>query len=215
MTRQRGWMLVGIVAAASVAAMAGGGLAQTAQPARRGPRVPTVAVVDVEKVFNGLKEKLSFEADFKDRLKKVQDEREKREKELRDLDDKLKLADASSPDYRQHQDELERKTLEFEAWGRFQRNTGARESRLQTVEFYDKIQKAIGKMAQAQGYDLVLFKESADLSGMARVEDPSGLIRGRKVLYAAGDLEITDGLIQSMNNEWQNRAGGAGTAPAR
>lgn len=167
-------------------------------------RPTAVCVIDVEKVFNSLSEKAQIEADLNTKQEKLMQERTDREKELRDMKKDLEVLNATHPAFKQKQDDLEKKVFDLQAWAQWQTNAMSRENRLQITGLYNKITSSAGKVARDNGYDVVLFKEpAADFVGIP-AEKLSDALRSRKVLWTAEDLDVTEQVIQAMNNEFKN-----------
>ena len=76
---------------------------------------------------------------------------------------------------------------------------------LQTGSMYRKLIDAMGKVATENGYDMVIFKEKEIPFNKLKPEALSTYIAMRKVLWVRNDLDITDQVVQRMNNEWRNR----------
>lgn len=192
-----------IVAAAAVLVVSTAFVSTFASQMLKG-RPTAVAVIDVEKVFNALAEKTQIEADLNSRQEKLVAERQERERELKNIKAELDLLNPSNPGFLKKQEELERKLVDLQVWGQWQTQSMMRENRLQITGLYNKITAACGKVSKGNGYDVVLFKESTTDFSNVKNEELSGVIRSRKVLWAAEDLDITDQVIQAMNNDYKN-----------
>lgn len=199
MTRQNTFILLTAAALLSVSLFVG----VQANNLLKG-RPTAVCVVDVENVFNHINEKTQIEADLNSRQEKLVKERQDREAELRELRKDLDVLSASTPAFKQKQDDLEKKVFDLQAWAQWQTNAMARENRLQITNLYNKITASAGKLAKETGYDVVLFKEPAADFGNVTPEKLSEALRARKVLWTAEDLDITDQVVQAMNNEYKN-----------
>lgn len=196
-------MMIALLVAAVVAF---GGLgAATANHLMKG-RPTAIAVCDVQRLFDSLKEKAQVEGDLQVQAQKLQQEKTDREKDLRQLQSDLEILAPDTPAYDQKQDELERKAVELQAWAQFQQNKLNRERAVQIEGIYRKMADAIGRVAKENGYDVVLFKEAEINFRGAKPEQLSGLIQIRKVLFAVDDLDVTDVTVSKMNNEFVNRA---------
>ncbi len=168
-------------------------------------RTTSVAVCDVQVTFASLKEKAQIEADIQTQKQRLQQEKQKREQEIRQLQSDLEILSPDTPAYDQKQQELEQKSIRFQAWAAFQNKKLNRVRALQVEKIYKHMIDAIGRVAQENGYDLVLYKEGAVKFRGAKPEQLSGLIQIRKVLWSAEDLEITELVVTTMNNEFVNQ----------
>ncbi|MCE9591791.1 MAG: OmpH family outer membrane protein [Planctomycetes bacterium] len=194
--------LIVLISAASLLTLSLFAGAQTARLLKGRPTA--IGVVDVEKVFNTLAEKMQIEADLNTRQENLKKERDSREKELRDLKKDLEVLNASNPAFKTKQEELEKKVFDLQAWAQWQTNMLSRENRLQITGLYNKITSAAGKVAKDSGYDVVLFKEPAADFGNVTPEQLSMALRSRKVLWTAEDLDLTEQVVQAMNNDYKN-----------
>ncbi len=172
----------------------------------------TVAVVDVQKAFDALKEKVQVEAELQTQADVVKSEDNKRAGKLKELQQDLSILAAGTPAFDKKQEELERAALDRQVWLQFQQGKLNRERAIRIENIYAKMVGAIGRVASAGGYKLVLFKEpTVNLGQITKPEQISAVIGARKVLWSADELDLTDEVIQRMNNEFQ--AGGT-PAPA-
>lgn len=168
-------------------------------------RPTAIAVADIQLVFESLKEKMEIEADLKSRLEQLNQDEQKRKQELQELKSDLDILAADTPAFNEKQNKLEQSAIELQSWRTFQTQKLNRERGIQVERLYRKVLDAVGRIAQQDSYDIVLFKEKpADFTG-AKPEALNTLIQVRKVLWSADDLDVTDQIIQLMNNEFNNR----------
>ncbi len=167
-------------------------------------RPTAVAVMDVQVIFDSLKEKMQIEADLKSQLEQINTDDQDRKQELQELRSDLDILAPDTPAYNEKQSQLEQKAIELQAWRNFQTQKLNHERGLQIEKLYRKMLTAAGQLCKQNGYDLVLFKEQAVNFAGAKPEALKTLIQVRKVLWSADDLDITDQVIQLMNNEFTN-----------
>ena len=168
-------------------------------------RPTATAVADVQLVFESLKEKMQIEADLKSQLEQLNQEEQIRKQKLQELKSDLEILAPDTPAYNEKQSSLEQKAIELQAWQGFQTQKLNRERGLQIERLYRKMLDAIGRLAKQNGYDLVMFKEKPANFRGAKPEALNTLIQVRKVLWAAEELDLTDQIIQMMNNEFNNQ----------
>jgi len=175
-----------------------------AQPAG-GAQPTAVAVVEVGTVFNTCKEKVDIDADARSGQERADVDKDEREKDIKTLQFDLELINPNSPQSKKKRQEIERKVIEYQVEIQFRRQQIGREQMRRYELLYTKLRDTAGEVAQANGYDLVLFKEKEEL----RYKTPQDLVNqigGRKVLWAAERLNMTDQVIQRLNNAWDARA---------
>ncbi|MBI1337055.1 MAG: hypothetical protein GC164_08845 [Phycisphaera sp.] len=178
----------------------------TAQGRTAGRGRPTaVAVCDVQRAFDAMEEKKHVEADLQTRAQKLQQEKQDREKEITQLQSDLDMLAPDTPAYDQKQADLERRAIEYRAWLEFQTNKLNRDRATSIESLYRKLLDSIGTVAKDNGYDMVVFKETAVNFKGAKPEQLSALIQVRKVLWASDDLDITDLAITQVNNAFNTK----------
>lgn len=170
-------------------------------------RPVAVGVVDVQKVFDSLAEKVQADADLQTKADRLQQEGQDRERKLQDLQKDLEvLAAPGSPTHTQKQEELERLAIEFQSWRNFQSQKLQRERAIRYEQLYRRMSETLGQLARENNFDVVLFKEGAFDTRNVKPEQLGTVIQLRKVLWTADDLDLTDMLVQRMNNEFKNMA---------
>ena len=163
-----------------------------------------VAVVDIVMVLESLKEKVQVEADLKTRLERLNEDEQNRKKDLQALQGDLEILAPGTPAFQEKQDELEKGVIELQAWKGFQQKKLYRENAVHIENLYRKATESIGAVARENGYDIVMFKEKPVDFSSAKPEALSTLIQVRKVLWVSDELDLTEQVIQRMNNEFTN-----------
>lgn len=164
-----------------------------------------VAVVEVQRVIDSLKEKVSIEAQMQQHNDQVQKEKTDRENEVKQLQSELGLLTPGTENHRKKLEVAEKKVIELNAWLQYENNKLVRERGTQIEGLYKKMLNAIADVAKTNGYQAVLFAEGP---AEFRAENPqqlSTLIQIRKVLYYDPTMDITDLVTTKMNNDFQNR----------
>ena len=193
-------ILVTVVAAAAFLAVLAG--VTTAQ--RLAPAPAAVAVVDVAKVYMALAERNEMEADYEKMRRDISEEDEDRREKIAERQEDLKLTQAGSDAYGQKRNELEMAALTLQAWQEFKKRELSREQTIQKEKLYKTILAAIGDFAEANEYDLVLYKEAKVNFSNIDPKQVDTLIALRKTLWAREGMDITDPLIAKMNNDFTN-----------
>ncbi len=164
-----------------------------------------VAVVDVQKAFDALREKVQVEAELKSAADVVMQEDARRKQALEALQTDLQILARNTPPYDRKQEELERAALDRQVWLQFQQAKLNRERALRIENIYKKMTETIGRVATANGYKLVLFKEpDVNLAQITKPDQISAVIGARKVLWSADELDLTDQVIQKLNNDFSS-----------
>lgn len=163
-----------------------------------------VAIVDLERVMNGLTEKKRREDDMKALIGQRQASLDELKKTLDGLAKQLEVL---PKDDRTKMREIKQKQIETAA------TAEARKQALQTLisletgeilrEIYFKINDAISRVAAKDGWDLVLLdNRSIDIPDALTDREINFIIQSRTVLHAANSVDITDDIITLMNSEF-------------
>lgn len=164
-----------------------------------------VAVADLQEIFASLKEKTALEADLRSRGEKLQQEEQQRRKDIGQMRQDLEVLAPGTSAYQQKEEELSKAVLNLQVWSQFEQQKLNRERGLQIENLYRQSLDSISRVAQDNGYDLVLFKEGGPDFQYENAQQLSTLIQVRKVLYASDAVDITSQVIQRMNNEYDAR----------
>ena len=162
------------------------------------------AVVNVQHAFESLDEKTQVEADLKTRQEQVLQERQEKQESLKQLQQDLEILAPGTPAFQQKQEQLQKKALELKVWIEYQGQRLERERIIRLEALYRKLLESIGRVAKDNGYHVVLFQEDEVNFRNASANQISAAVQMRKVLWADEKLDLTDEVIQRMNNEWQN-----------
>jgi len=163
-----------------------------------------MAVVDIQDVFNGCKEKTTIDADVTQAIEKLNQEIEDGKLQIRQLQADLELLRAGEPAYEQKRQQIGKRLVELKVAEEFGKQRIGREQMIRYESLYRTMRSTCAEVAKAGGYDLVLYRESKKLQyqNFAQLVNQ---IAGRKVLYASEQLDITDPVLLKMNTQWQSR----------
>ena len=166
-------------------------------------RKTSVAVVSVGEVFNGMTEKSHVEADLQKKAEDLERLKEEKSGEIRDLQAELQLLKQDSPEWKAKAEEAQRKVFTLKAELEFRAAKLNRDNVLLKESLYRKILAATAQVAQSEGYDIVLFKESEPHFPTDKPQQVNALVELRKVMYASPDLDITDKVMTVVNNNFK------------
>ncbi len=194
--------LAGVLAASL---FTGAAVATAARP----PAQPTaVAVVDVPAILDGLNEKDRLEADLQTAIKDSRAKLEELTKEAMALQEELDpengILKQGSPEYIRALGRLIELQSQAKARSQVLEQTLSLQQGEMLRTLYEKIEAAITKIADRQGYDIVLLDDSTfPLSNPAPFNQTQGEILNRSVIYAHDSTDITDDVVTLLNNEYQ------------
>ncbi len=174
--------------------------------ARARRAAPTsVAVVDWLEVTQQLTEWQEIQARINDRTQELQEELNVDEKKLQDLNDVLKILPEAEREPKLRESELlsaqlRAKVQLFEQWMQ-------REELTEQLKIYEKIKEAVAVIAQNEGYDIVMWNDSASKSvNFDQLQDSAQRVATRHVMYASDAVDITDQVAAYLNGSGSSSA---------
>ncbi len=180
------------------------GLSMTLQ-AQNAPVASSVAVVDIETVFNELAERADVEADIQTRIGELQKWEQERKKAIQQIKADLDIMNPGTENYDKTRQQLERAVIELQVEIQVKQRQLEQEKAIQLEGLYRKIIDGIGAIAKQRGYSIVLLKDRMPNLQGANQQQIVALIQVRKLLYSAPEMDITDQVKQRLNNDYANR----------
>ena len=164
---------------------------------------PTVVgTVDLEGTFNGLQEWDQLQVSLSQRADGMQEELNRRQEELEGLEADLEDYPESSDKFKQAMKRYQMAAIELQGYVQFQQQKQKRYNDDKIFELYDKIKASAKALADEQGYDIILVDDSI-VAIPENSENILAQISSRRVLFARGEMDVTDRLIEVMNSEYQ------------
>ncbi len=168
---------------------------------------PVVAVVRIDPLFDGLKQK----ADAAAAVEQLQAEIEAEATIRREAAEALTEQHRNAVDATQREvlsDKIALETLKNASWLEAAKQELEVDKAVRLQDLYKKVYEAINSLALTEGYDLVIVDDSGaelpferNLRVLPQVQVIQKLAM-RKVLYVNSTLDVTDDLIMRMNNEF-------------
>ncbi len=168
---------------------------------------PVVAVVRIDPLFDGLKQK----ADAAAAVEQLQGEIEAEAKIRREAASALTEQHGNAVNATQREalsDKIALETLKNASWLEAAKQELEVDKAVRLQDLYKKVYDAINSLALTEGYDLVIVDDSGaelpferKLRVLPQVQVIQKLAM-RKVLYVNPTLDVTDDLIMRMNNEF-------------
>lgn len=201
-TRSARWIAVAALTAALSATLAWqAGAASTPAPVQATPT--TIAVVDMVRVFDQLKEVRAREVKFQQQLQTFRAEINELTAEIDRLDADLKTLDLTPLAEREKAGkkfELEKlREARVAVLNRF----AAIDSGTVYREVYESVRVTVAQMAQQQGIDLVLMDDRPmPVPANAPDTQVQSAILSKSVLFAVDSIDLTNLVITRMNNDF-------------
>ena len=171
---------------------------------------PTVVVtLNLQRVVAQLDERAESAVSLEEMRKRAADQDVVWQQDLEALEAELKAIPATQPESAEaKRDKLRLKVLEYNEWVRLQSERLDIETSLLLRDLYRSVQGELAELCEVQGYDIVLIDDSRKelivnkkLNVQLELQVRKQLSE-RRVLYASPNVDITDALIERMNNKF-------------
>lgn len=173
-----------------------------AQTGREIRAMPTrVAVCDIAEVFNNYKRAKDLTAKLDARRQRIKNENTKRGKAIEALQMELESLKENSKKYEQTFDEIQRLSIERQAWLQYEDSLAIRNHHRLTKEMYEQTLAMVNVIAKAKGLDLVLYCEGK-IPPTQNITELLRVVRARKVLYSADTIDITEETLRRINETY-------------
>lgn len=197
----------GLVCLTGVSYFVGTAAAQKNAPADDGPH--KVALIDMGYVFNEYEKLKVLQEDFNVEQQTAELDAKQKIEKMKGMQEQIKMFKEGTPEYTKREQEMAKAVSEFETFKKVTERDLLRKraKMLQTV--YLEVQDMVEKIAQRNGYTLVMRFNREELNS----GDPQKLMAGlqRQVIYHRPGDDITDFTLRYLNAQWQkanNAAGG-------
>jgi Skp family chaperone for outer membrane proteins len=194
------------LASAVVLVAVSGWLLSAGHAAEKSSPAPTrVAVVDIVKAFNDYNRTKDINEKLNKEQVELQNQRKAKVDRIEALKAQIDNLHPDSKDYYQREKELLELSIELKNFTDIKAESIKREFRVMTEDIYNEMLKTIETVAKESGYDMVLYLDKMEIHGdsfPALLEK----IRERKVLYAAKQTDITDSVLDLLNQNFKLRS---------
>jgi Skp family chaperone for outer membrane proteins len=197
-------MMLGMVTTALLAA----GLWSQQEPSEAqsgGSGATTVAVVDLQAVFNASKQQNAIQSGQTARAEKLQGEVKTRQEEVQRLQSQLDTMTPNSDAWESKRTEVLNKSVELQAWAQVSEQLEGRQRTREFVGLYDSANKAVSAVANELGIAVVLQTgtlPSNEQLAQAQPQQLVALLQNRKVLHHTAQVDITQQVIARMNSDY-------------
>lgn len=187
-----------------IAAFAWQAGANSSAAASRPPAQPvSVVTVDIVEVIDQLEERKTLEDQLEKRKTQSQKQLEEVQNQLNVIGEDLKMLDRNTDVYKDKVREgLEMRAV-VNARGEALNQILSIDRGNMTRELYTKIADAIKRIAEREGYDIVLFDDTLfSVTENAPYQEVFRSIVTKSVIYHHASTDITDQVVNLMNNEY-------------
>lgn len=189
----------GLLAAAAVGLLtiAGSGWAQA--QGRSAPKASgRIATLDVVMLFNEYQRQKDLTEEMKGVKDKLEQENVARRQRIDALQATVNAMSPTDPGAVAKTRELFKEQIEYKNWSEMLQADMQREIGLWTAKIYEEVVEAARDVAEAEGYDAVLYADEFQPAGI----DPDVVreqIRQRKVIYANPNVSLTQAVLDKLN----------------
>lgn len=163
-----------------------------------------VGVIDLANLYDSLREKQQIDAELQTIRTKLTEENDKRKKEIEQLELDLNMLVPGTPPHGDALETYEETALDYQVWIQFEQRKLAREANVQVQKLQKSLEAAIQAVAEAQGVDIVLYKQQSLRLGTNQQGRPQ-TANINVVAWSNNAVDITDAIAQQMNNDFENR----------
>ena len=160
-----------------------------------------IGIVDIGGVFDKYDKRTDLDQELSDFVKEIQDEVNKKRKEIIDLDEETQLLDLGSETRSKNEDMSERKKVELEGYLKFSERQLLKRNKIFFEQIYSEVVKKVEEIGEGEGYDLIIKKEEPELNS-GQIADLQFKIGIRTVLYHSKAVDITAVVTEHLNSEY-------------
>jgi Skp family chaperone for outer membrane proteins len=168
------------------------------------PKEVVMASVDLEKVFDSLAERVAEDARLTALGEQRKAEDEAYKTQIRDMAAELENVPQGTPMYDTSERELVKKTIEYESWSNFTVRELDRERAIVLRKLYAKVKEELARLSGDAGYDVVVLNDSLNEIAPDTAANVTQQISARRFLYVNPTIDITNELIDRMNNRFNS-----------
>lgn len=169
------------------------------------PKPTRVAIVNIEMVLKKMDEKRAMDADMNRLKEDIDREDVNRKNRIKQMTADMEILQPGQPGRAEAEERLFEETAYYQAWRQLQERRLEKTGLIRLQALYNSITQAVEREARSAGFDLVLH-DDRNLAPYGRTQmQVLENIKGRKVLYAGDEVDLTDHVIQVLNNEFNNQ----------
>ncbi len=166
----------------------------------------TMVTVDIRRVFDNLEEWAHLSSQLQSLAEDLEEERIARRQRLTNLEREVEMYEMGSEMRQEILQQRQLQALEYESFVDYSTYKIQRRKVRDFRDLYERVTASAGDLARANNYDIVFVDDGA--GDIAEVQDENVMqeLLLRRVLWADGELDITDMLIEHMNAAFDETA---------
>jgi Skp family chaperone for outer membrane proteins len=174
-----------------------------------------IAVANSGRILNEMQESKAFREDIETERANLEKMANERRDGLKQLAQQRNNVRNDTPQWEGLNEKFTEAAGEFQLWTQQEQIKLQRKQKRKVRELFSKIEKAIGEVAQRDGYELVVADVRPELQqnlDQVTPEALGALMSSRNVLYASPKMDISDAVIALLDSKYK-RGGGTTAAP--
>lgn len=190
--------------------------------AAKGGATGRTACIDVVKALNEYQRQKDLEDEFGQKGQALNAENVRRRNEIDQFQKTVDAMTDTDPTYMDKSRQLLSMQIAYKNWFDATQADMARETGVWRMRLYRDLLEAAKTIATKQGYDVVLYKDEFEIKNF-EPDAVANQIRGRKVLFVASQVDITQAVTDQLNEQYRSQpkkpmlqvdTGGTAPAPA-
>ncbi|HWE03219.1 MAG TPA: OmpH family outer membrane protein [Tepidisphaeraceae bacterium] len=184
-------------------------------PASVPPGPTRVAIANPSRIFDQMKETKVLRDKLEVRHKELQAKEQEQRNTIDALLKRKSETNPNHPSYNEILEAIDNAKGQLQVWGVTAKASIEREQKLMLKNLYDKIEKAIGDVAQKQGIDLVMTDGRQELLNVEEIpaEELRRALNGRIILYSVKSVDLTEQVILLLDEQYTKSGSVATPAP--
>ena len=164
-----------------------------------------VAVVDINAVLRSLDETGQREAELRQAIEDINTTLAEKQKVIEEGEADLSVLQPGTPAYNQKRQDMLRLVLDYRVEQEVSKQLIDEKRAEMHRDMFNEIVDAASRLAEREGYDLVLSDDSGVDVPQAGLNESQmqKLIVSRRVIYASDSADITDEVVRMMNLEFK------------
>lgn len=159
-----------------------------------------VAVVDLQRIFENLKQQQQIRADLQTRQEHLRQQQEDKRKQVSTLQADLDLLAEGSAAYQQKAAERDKAVIDLQVWQEYETRKLRIDEQLMVEQLFRQANQTIERVADDNGFDLVLFKNQVvNMQGGQNQQS----LNIRIIAWNDETIDLTNQVVQRMNNEFE------------
>ena len=185
------------------------------RPIANGPKQPVIiATFDLERTINGSDEYRALLETVRKQAETMSAKSDDQRKSIKQMEDDLKDLEEHGAKHKELLEKIAQATSEYDAYSKYIAYRIDRDRAKALLTSYKSVRRAADELATQNHYAMVLVDDSISDVLPGSEQEVKRQISGRRMVYTGPDVDVTDAMIQGMNEAFK-AAGGVAPPPPR